>query len=335
MAGHSKLAITVAIVANSVVAVAKLGGAWFTGSGALLAEGIHSIADVGNQGLLAIGLAKSQKKPTRDHPFGFGREAFVWGLISAVGVFFLGCGVTVMHGVHSLQSSEHHVSNLSVAIAIMVFSLVVEGISWAIAMRGTLLEAKANEQGFFAYLRSTDNPFTIAILLEDSAAVVGVLIALGAVWLTQATHMPVWDAWGSIVIGVLLGAVALFLIWKNRSFLIGRSISSVDWQRINTILAQDPVIESVSEQKAEVTGAQSFTLSAELDFDGRVLAERYLQSQDAATLLSTLQSEDDLRLFLREYSEGLVTQLGVEINRIEAQIRKEVPKADTIALEPD
>jgi len=335
MAGHSKVAITAAIVANSVVAVAKLSGAWFTGSGALLAEGIHSVADVGNQSLLAIGLSKSQKKPTRDHPFGFGREAFIWGLISAVGVFFLGCGVTIMHGVHSLQSSEHHVSNLSLAIGIMIFSLVIEGISLAIAMRGTLLEAKAHEQSFFAYLRSTDNPFTIAILLEDSAAVLGVIIALGAVWLTQATHMASWDAWGSIIIGILLGGVALFLIWKNRSFLIGRSISSSDWQRINTILTQDPIIESVSQQKAEVTGAQSFTLSAELDFDGRVLADRYLQSQNPQALMSKLQSEDDLRLFLQEYSEGLMTQLGVEINRIEAQIRKEVPKADTIALEPD
>ena len=100
-------------------------------------------------------------------------------------------------------------------------------------------------------------------------------------------------------------------------------------------MTQDPVIESVSEQRAEVTGAQSFTLSAELDFDGRVLADRYLQSQDPQALVAKLQSEDDLRLFLQEYSEGLVTQLGTEINRIEAQIRKEVPKADSIALEPD
>ena len=220
--GGSKVAVYSAIIGNSLVMVAKFAAFFLTGSGSMLAEGIHSVADVGNQTLLAIGLRKSQRPPDRQHPFGYGREAFVWSLMSAVGIFFLGCGVTVAHGVHTLTSAEaHHITDTGTAIGVLIFALVVESGTLFFAVRAVWQEASHRGVGFVENVRTTDDPFAIAVLLEDTAAVTGVLVALGAIGLTAYTHQTWYDAAGSIAIGLLLGGVALFLISKNRDLLLG------------------------------------------------------------------------------------------------------------------
>jgi zinc transporter 9 len=336
MAGGSKLAVYTAIGANSVVTVAKLGAFAVTGSGAMLSEGIHSFADVGNQVLLAVGMKRSQTEPDEKHPFGYGNEAFIWALISAVGIFFLGCGVSVTHGVQSLMHGGHHdEAGGLLNIGILIFALVVEGASLAVAVHGLRKEAKKYNQGFRDYLRTTDDPFGVAVLLEDSAAVFGVMIALVAVVLTHYTHEPYWDALGSISIGLLLGFVAYFLIAKNRELLIGRSIREQDQDLLNTLLEEDPAIEGVRTQQTLVTGTESYQISAELDFDGRYLAREHLKGKDLAALHASLQNPEDLQALLEQFGEEVVEQLGDEVDRIEAKIRQALPKAKSIDLEVD
>lgn len=337
MAGGSKKAVYAAIAANSVVTLAKFAGFVMTGSGAMLSEGIHSSADVGNQVLLAVGMSRAERPADEAHPTGYGREAFVWALISAVGIFFLGCGVTFMHGLEALQDAGHHhePGGSSINIAILLFALVAEGATLVIAIRELMKQAAGRGMGFVQHLKTTDDPFGVAVLLEDSAAVFGVLLALGAVGLTQATGDARWDAYGSLAISLLLGLVAIFLIWKNTNLLVGKAVYIDDAARIKELLESEPAVERVVEQAAVVTGADSFRLAAELDFDGAYFADRYLADQDATALLARLDSPAALEAFLREYSEHLATELGLEVDRIEERLRAALPKAGRIALEPD
>ena len=336
MAGGSKVAVYSAIVSNFVVMVAKFIGFALTGSGALFSEGIHSLADVGNQVLLAVGMQKSQRPPDPQHPYGYGREAFVWSLMSAVGIFFLGCGVTGYHGISTLMDGHAHaVEASSLGIGILLLSVVVESGSWWVAVRGLQHEAREREVGFWENVRTTDDPFGVAVLLEDTAAVLGVLFALTALLMTRYTHDPRWDAYGSLAIAVLLGGVALFLISKNRALLLGRAVRPEDQAKLRAILENDPAIERVVLQKATVAGVDDYRISVEIDFDGAWIAEQWLVGKDTAEIMKRLGTEQELREFLKEYGEAVITQTGKEIDRIEQAIRTELPRARNIALEPD
>ncbi|MEZ4316097.1 MAG: cation diffusion facilitator family transporter [Myxococcota bacterium] len=336
MAGGSKLAVYAAIGANSVVTVAKFAGFALTGSGAMLSEGIHSTADVGNQVLLAVGMRRAAKPADDEHPGGYGREAFVWALISAVGIFFLGCGVTIMHGIESLAHPHTEHEDQTVNLAILAFAFFAEGATLLIATRSLLAQARERGIGFVEHLRTTDDPFGVAVLLEDSAAVLGVLLAAVSVGLSALTHEPYWDGLGSIAIGVLLGCVAVFLIWKNTQLLVGRAVHVTDREAIRALLEKEPAVERVVEQRALVTGAETMRISAELDFDGRYFAERYLESHDLAAITERVSGDPvALRAFLAEFGESVVNDVGDEVDRIEARLRLAIPKASLIALEPD
>lgn len=334
--GGSRFAVYAAITGNSLVMCAKFVGFVFTGSGAMLSEAIHSLADVGNQALLAIGLQRSTRPPDETYPFGYGREAFVWSLMSAVGIFFLGCGVSIAHGVHTLTAGQAHgIASSGLGIGILVFSLVVEGSTLGAAVKGLRDSAKERGVGFWENVRTTDDPFGIAVLLEDSAAVLGVSVALASILLAGWTHDPRWDAYGTIVIGVLLGFVATFLIAKNRVLLLGRAIRPEDRDALTALLESDPAIERVVLQRATVAGVDDYRISAEIDFDGAWIAERYLDGRNLESVLAELDSPEALRAFLKQYGEAVLTQAGKEVDRIESRIREELPRARNIALEPD
>lgn len=335
MAGGSKAAVYAAIGGNSLVMIAKFIGFFLTGSGAMLSEGIHSLADVGNQALLALGMRRSAMAPDPTHPEGYSREAFVWALISAVGIFFLGCGFTVMHGIEALARGHGEVAGASYAIWILLFSAAVESVSLGIAVRGLMTEARLLGKGFWQHVRETDDPFGVAVLLEDSAAVLGVFLALGAILLTEYTHDARWDGLGSILIGVLLGFVAMFLIAKTRDLLVGRAISDADLARLHETLAQDPAVDEIAEEVAVVTGTNTYRVTAELDLDGAYLANKYLESHDLLSMHARCDTPENFKTFLEDYSEEVMELVGDEIDRIEERIRQEIPQARHIAVEID
>ena len=335
MAGGSKAAVYAAITANSVVMVAKFAGFALTGSGAMLAEAIHSLADVGNQSLLAIGMKRAAAPPDESHPYGYGRDAFIWSLISAVGIFFIGCGVTIAHGVHTLLADGHEVSDPTIGIGILLFSAVIEGISLGIALRGMLSDAKRRNKGFVEYAKTTEDPFGVAVLLEDFAAVLGVLIALAAIGLAQLTHEAYWDGIGSIAVGVLLGFVALFLITKNRSMLIGMAVTEKKQAAIVAAIEASAAVKQVVKNKAEFTGADHFRMSADIDFDGAVLARRWLAERDLGELHHRLDSPEKLEAFLAEFGEAMTELVGDEVDALKLRIRETAPGAMNIELEVD
>ena len=335
-ASGSKLAVYSAILANTFVMVCKFVGFFVTGSGAMLSEGIHSCADVGNQVLLAVGMKRGSHAADTEHPFGYGREAFVWALISATGIFFLGAGVTLTHGIQSLMDGGHvNETGGYLNIIILLIALVAEGITLLIAAKTLHTAAKHHNESFFSHVKNTDDPFGVAVLLEDSAAVLGVFIALVAVGLTQITHDGFWDALGSVLIGCLLGFVALFLIAKNRDLLIGRAIHPADRAKLQALLEGDPAVEKVTVSRTAVSGASSYRISAELEFDGRYIAEKYLEKRQIDEILQQIDSPAALESFLKEYGEAVMELVGDEVDRLERKIRDELPKAQRIDIEPD
>ncbi|MED5374531.1 MAG: cation diffusion facilitator family transporter [Myxococcota bacterium] len=339
MASGSTKAVYSAIAANTVVTIAKFAAFFVTGSGAMLSEGIHSAADVGNQSLLALGIARSKKAPDDEHPYGYTKEQFLWALISAVGIFFLGCGVTVVHGIHTIQDAlaghAHEQESLLVAWIVLVLAFVVEGWSLIVAVIEVRKAAQKAQMTLGGYLMRGPDPMGVAVVFEDSAAVFGVLLAAAAMGMSAWTHNAVWDGAGSIAIGLLMGALAIFLIQKNRNFLIGQSVDPKVKENLENILNSDPVIEEVDELRATVTGAASAELRAQIDFDGRVLAQRALVGEDLKATLKTLDSPAALQVYLHEFGERVAQQLAVEVDRIESRLEKEVPGMRQVDLEAE
>lgn len=334
MAGGSAVAVYAALGANSVVTVAKLGGFFLTGSGAMLSEGLHSLADVGNQALLAVGMRKADRPPDDKHPFGYGREAFVWSLISAVGMFFLGCGVSLAHGIESLLEDHGHIDGGMLNLGILLFALVLEGGSMSVAVWALRGEARANGQSFRDYLRNTEDPFGVAVLLEDGAAVLGVLIALVAVGLSTWTHNPKWDAAGTLAVAALMGAIAFWLIRKNRSMLVGMTVPASGRDAFVAQLNAEAVVAHVVDHRSEVTGADTWTLTAQVRFSGPALNDAELRPGDLDDARAAADGSE-LRHWLDRYADRLTHRLAQEVDGIEARVRHRLPKARTIHIEPD
>lgn len=335
MASGSTKAVYTAIVANSIITVTKMVAFTYTGSGAMLSEGIHSFADVMNQVLLAFGIHKSKQEPDAEHPYGYGRDAFVWAMISAVGIFFLGCGVTIYHGISSLLH-PHIVSEIGIAIGVLVFSFFLEGYTLWVAYVAVKKSAQKLGMSFRQYMKEGPDPMGVAVLLEDAAAVIGVVIAMIAIGLVKVTGNPMFDALGSISIGILLGFAAVFLVVKNRSSLLGRTISASERKRVVDILVADPIVGGVHDVKTTVMSMDTFRFKAEVNFDGAEVARRWLADQDLDAIHTTVsRSPDELHRYLVTYGEHMVEALGDEIDRLEEKIRAVVPEAKHVDLEAD
>jgi len=337
MASGSAKAVYVAIGANSVITVAKLGAFFFTGSGSMLSEGIHSFADVLNQTLLAMGIAKAKKGADEDHPYGYGRDAFVWALISAVGIFFLGCGFTLYHGMHSLLHPELvEINDINVALGVLAFSFLLEGWTLMFAYREVKRSAALIGMSFSAYIQKGPDPMAVAVLLEDAAAVIGVTLAGSCIGMYVLTGDPIWDAVGSLVIALLLGVVAVFLVIKNRRALLGQAVTAEIRKDILDIFTHDDAVEGVYDVKATVMSTESFRFKAEIDFDGAKIAEHWLANQDRDKIFKdATASRAAFDLFLLTYGEAITTAVGEEIDRIEQKIRQAIPNAKHVDLEVD
>jgi zinc transporter 9 len=314
-AGGSKIAVGAAIGGNGLVLVAKFAGFAVTGSGAMLSEAVHTLADLLNQILLLVGIVRSERAPDERFQYGYGRVQFVWALISAVGIFFLGCGVTVYHGIHALLRPQP-LENLSWAIGVLLAAFVIEGIVLWVAYRQ--LRAAAAGRPFLSYLRTEADPSAVAVLLEDAAACVGVLIALGCILLTRLTEASHWDAVGSIAIGLMLGAVAVWLIMRNKALLVGPSLPAAVRERVRQIVGAHPAVREVVEMKSTALDAETYDVTLSVIFDGRKLA-----GQDGPT--------DALR---QEVAEMTVRILGQEIDAIERAVQAEFPQIKHLDVEP-
>jgi zinc transporter 9 len=336
MAGDgSKASVNTAIAVNLAIALVKFVAFFVSGSGAMLAESLHSTADLGNQALLGVGMRKAARPADLDHPLGYGSEAFVWSLISAVGMFFLGSGVSIQHGISALMHPESHgvATHDALNFAVLGVSIAGEALSFSVAFRGVLGDARTRGQTLVEYFRKTDDPFGVAVLLEDSAALVGLLLALGSVGLTAATGVEQWDDWGTIAIGLLLGVLAMFLTRKNSSLLNLRSVGPGERQRLFDALAAAPSVASVVRANAVVVGPDSVAVTAKVVFRGSFLAEQWLAGRDPNPLCGRAHSVEGLHLLLAEAGGGLSEVIAAEIDALEDRVRQVIPRAIRIDVE--
>ncbi len=296
-AGGGRTAIIAALLANAGIAVAKFIGYLITGSSSMLAEGVHSVADTSNQALLLLGQKRAQRKATQEHPFGYGRARYFYAFVVALLLFSLGSVFALYEGIHKLESDESLTSPL-VAIVILTVAIVLEILSFRTAIRES--RPLKGDGTWWQFIRQSKAPELPVVLLEDAGALFGLILALGGVGLSMLTGNIVWDAIGTLCIGVLLGVIAIILIVETKSLLIGEGSGPDELGRIRTALVGEGV-DRLIHIKTQYLGPDELLIAAKIAVP--------------ATM-----------------STGEVARV---IDEAEARVRSSVPAARIIYLEPD
>jgi cation diffusion facilitator family transporter len=253
--------VVVAVAANLLVAVAKGVAAVLTGSAAMLAETTHSVADTLNEVLLYIGVRQGARPANARHPFGYGQARFFWSLLAAIGIFVIGGLFAIADGVQTLRHPEP-VTNVPVGVAVLLVSAGLEGLSWRTARRQLRAEAGARHLDFGEYLATSSDPTPTAVFMEDSAALVGIALALAALALHVLTGSAVWDGAASLLIGLLLIVVAYLLTRRNAALLIDEAPPADVRERLRRAVAQEPWVAEVAELTAVYIGPRQLLVLA-------------------------------------------------------------------------
>jgi cation diffusion facilitator family transporter len=253
--------VIIATAANLLIAVAKGIAAALTGSAALLAETTHSLADTGNEVLLYIGVRHGMRPADDHHPFGHGQARYYWSLLAAVGIFVVGGLFAIYDGVQTLRHPEP-VTNVPVGVAVLLVSAALEGLSWRTARRQLHAEAAARHVDLGEYVAMTPDPTPTAVFLEDSAALVGLALALSALILHVVTGSALWDGAASLLIGLLLFVVALVLMRRNGALLIDESAPADVRERLRQAVVQEPWVAEVPELTAVYIGPRQLLVLA-------------------------------------------------------------------------
>jgi cation diffusion facilitator family transporter len=295
--GDSTRAILFALGANFAIAIAKGVAAFFTGSSAMLAETVHSLADCGNQVLLMLGLKQAQRPPTPDYPLGYGKAIYFWSFLVAVMLFTVGGMFSLYEGIHKLQHPEP-MKQWGWAAGVLVFGIIAEGVS----MRACLQEVNKSRHGrtLWQWFRESRQAELVVIFGEDLAALFGLVFALAAVLLAVATGNPVWDAIGTVAIGALLIVVAVFVAIEVKAMLIGQSVHPARQAQFRQFLDGRPEINRVIS-----------LITLQLGNDVMVSVQAHMREEDSARVLID------------------------EINRIEAAMKQAFPEVRWSFFEPD
>lgn len=270
MAGSSKKAIYGAIIANTLIAAAKFVASFFTGSSSMLSEGIHSLVDTGNGVLLLFGIKRSKLPADKEHPFGYGKEIYFWSFVVAILIFALGGGIALYEGIHHILHPKP-LDNLIWNYAVLGVAIVIEGNALRIAMREFNLNR--GKKPFMKAIRDSKDTSTVAIVIEDGAAVLGLLIALLCVVLGQVTGIPYFDGIGSTLIGLLLISVSWFFAMECQGLLIGEGLLKTDLQKIANILIFRENVLKFSTPLSMYLGPNEVLLNIDIMFDDEMTTD--------------------------------------------------------------
>ena len=300
---ESLVTVIVAFGANLLIAVAKSVAAAITGSASLVAEAAHSWADAGNEVFLLVANRRSARPADPQHPFGHGREAYVWSLFAALGLFVAGSAVSITHGVQELINPEP-ASDYLIGYLVLALSFVLEGISFSQSIRQARPEAASFDRDLIEHVMVTSDPTLRAVFFEDAAALTGLVIAAAGLGLHELTGSPTPDAIGSILVGVLLGVVALVLINRNRRFLVGQEADPRVRAAVIQQLLEQPEVARVTYLRLEVVGPRLVSVVGDVDLTGdeteshvayrlRTLEARITSSAAVAGTVLSLSAPDE------------------------------------------
>lgn len=296
--GHGTKAILAAFFANLGIAISKFVAFLFTGSASMLAESVHSAADTGNQALLLLGGRRAKRTATPAHPFGYGRERYFWAFVVAVVLFTLGSAFAIIEGIEKLRH-PHEIESPAWAVGVLVLAIILEIFSFRTAIvEGKRLKGDAT---WWNFIRRSKSPEVPVVLLEDLGALLGLCFALIAVTATIVTDDPIYDGYGTLSIGILLGIIAVILAIEMKSLLVGESASPGVVQAITTAVESQPSVRSLIHMRTEHIGPDELLVGAKIEF------------QAGLTMASLADAVDE----------------------VEAAIRAVAPEARIIYLEPD
>ncbi len=279
-AGGGTRAIIAALLANAGIAVAKFVGFLVTGSSSMLAESVHSVADTSNQGLLLLGQRTSQRAADRDHPFGYGRDRYFYSFVVALMLFTLGSVFALYEGIHKVESPEPLESPI-VAVLILVVAIGLESYSFKTAISES--RSLKGSLTWWQFIRQSRTPELPVLLLEDAGALLGLVFALIGVGLSVITGDPVWDGIGTIMIGILLGIIAVILIVEMKSLLIGEGATPTELDTIVDELAAGRV-ERVIHIRTQYLGPEELLVAAKIALSPGLSTEEVAQAIDDAEL---------------------------------------------------
>ncbi|HJQ44476.1 MAG TPA: cation diffusion facilitator family transporter [Jatrophihabitantaceae bacterium] len=290
-------AVLAALGANLGIAVIKFIAAGITGSASMLAEGVHSVVDSGNQGLLLVGGRTSRRRATEEHPFGYGRDRYVFGFLVALMLFSAGGLFALYEGVDKIRH-PHHLDSPGIAIGVLAVAIVLESFS----LRTAVVESRKlkGDDSWIGFIRHAKIPELPVVLLEDVAALIGLVFALGGVGLSALTDKEVWDGIGTCAIGALLISVAVILVVETKSLLVGEAASPADLRAISAAIVGGK-IERVIHVRTMHLGPEELLVAAKVAMPG----------------------------------DTLFVDVADEIDAAEERIRAAVPSARVIYLEPD
>jgi cation diffusion facilitator family transporter len=300
MAAHGgKKVVYAALAANSIIAAMKFAAASFTGSSAMLSEAIHSLVDTGNQGLILHGMRRSTRPPDANHPFGYGKELYFWAFVVAILIFAVGAGVSIYEGVLKLID-PHPIDNIYINYAVLGAALVFECFAWYVAYKE--FNKGRGGQSMWRALRTSKDPTVFTVLFEDTAALLGLLVAVLGLALYQAFGWIAFDGLASIVIGLILAATASFLAYESKGLLVGEGASPKVLEGVRRIVAAEPGVEHINELLSMHLGPRDVLLNLSVDFADGLSSE---------ALEATLTSLD--RRIRTEFPE--ITRVFIELER--------------------
>lgn len=297
-AGGSKKPIAVygAIVANAIIAVAKFTAAFFTGSSAMVSEGIHSVVDTGNQALLLLGINLSKRPADDVHPFGHGKELYFWGMVVAMILFGVGGGLSIYEGISHLQHPTE-LRDPTWNYAVLGIGIVVEGVAWGIALR-EVIHTKLEEEDLWMAIRTSKDPSLYTVLAEDTAAILGLMVAAGGIFLAHRFNNPAMDGYASIVIGLILAVVAIFLAYETRRLLLGESADVETVRNIRRLVESDSAVERAEQPMTMHFGPKEILLNLGVQFRSGLSAAEVASAVDRLEKQIRKNHSDISRIFI-------------------------------------
>ncbi len=263
MASSSTKVIIAALIGNSLIAITKFVAAVFTGSSAMFAEGIHSLVDTGNQVLLLYGMHRAKRPPDAQYPFGHGKEIYFWSFVVAILIFAVGAGISMYEGIHHILHPSP-VTNPIINYIVLGLAIIFESGAWYFAMR-EFTRAKG-KWGYVEAVQRGKDPTLFVVLFEDSAALLGLFVALAGIMAGQITGNPVYDGVASVIIGAILGGTAIWLAYETKGLLIGESANKTVVQGIRTIVTASAHVDHVNEVLTMHMGPNFILANISVDF---------------------------------------------------------------------
>lgn len=325
-AGGTKVVLQ-AIFGNGFITILKFFGYFVTASPSLMAEAVHSMADTFNQILLYIGMRQAKGKPTREYSTGYGGASYVWNLVSAVGIFFLGFGITFYHGIHSLIEPHGTPVVSWIGIGVLIISFIIE--MWVLFGAIKEVNRQRGSMSYLQFFRESDDPTVLAVLLEDGIAVLGVVLAMFGLVIGQVTGSAIFDSIIAIIISLLLGFLAIALGVINGKLLMGKSVPIHKEEDIKNFIEAFPQVHHIEKINTKIIGAGKVRLSVEVKFHGERLIDENILKQDQ----KDLESGQSPHKVLINACERMVRITGREINQMELEIHRVFPEVAIIDFE--